>query len=215
MRRAARLAAALTIGAGLALPACGGGSDYFEGLAAINDDIEDRYVAFSLESRLQLDSLPFAPAEGWHPDAARSAEQLLAELVQPANFGSTAVDIDLAMFGELREILVEADSRMAELEPQLEVTAIHDEIQAVCQEWADLLTRLISELEKARSSEELLAELGTLDLAARFDALHYRLDSNCVDLQAAAARADSTVNFGGAWVGGPSGEATTMDLICG
>lgn len=215
MTLTARMLLVLVIGGGLTLPACGDSADYYESLQAASDRVEERYVTLSLDARTRLDSLPFAPISGWDPDVARSAEQLLGELGNPSHFTTEAVEIDLMMFREFRAILLDSDADMDEVEPHAEVAALHGEIHAVLREWSDLLALIITELETAQSSADLVGRLGTLDLSARFDDVHQRLDSTCVDLQSAAARDASSVHFGGTWVGGPSGEATGVNLICG
>lgn len=214
MSRARLMLMVVTCGA-LMLAACGEGSDYYNRVQGISDDLEVRYITLSLDSRVRLDALPFAPNEGWDPDAARSAEQLLAELGNPNRFTSEAVEIDLMMFRELRGILVQAEAAMADVEPHTEVLALHSEIQAICLEWAGLLTTLIDELEAAQSATHLANSLGPMNLGVRFDSMHERLDSRCVEMRSAANRDGSSVRFGGTWVGGPSGEATSVDLLCG
>lgn len=216
VKRATRLMLAVVVGGGLTLSACGGGgADYYESLQAASDRAEEKYVTLSLDAKTRLDSLSFAPARGWDPDAARCAEQLLAELGDPSHFSPEAVETDLTMFRDLRAIFDDADASMDEIEPHTEVVALHAEIHAVLREWSDLLGLIIGELETAQSSADLVERLGTLDLSARFDDVHERLDSTCVELQAAASRDASSVHFGSTWVGGPSGEATSVNLICG
>lgn len=214
--RATRLMLIVVVGSTLTMPACGGGgADYYKSLQAASDRVEEDYVALSLDAKTRLDSLSFAPVGGWDPDVARCAEQLLAELGNPSHFTTDAVDVDLMMFRDLRAILVDAEAGMDDVEPHAEVVALHAEIHAVLREWSDLLGLIINELETAQSSADLVERLGTLDLSTRFDDVHYRLDSTCVELQSAARRDASSVQFGSTWVGGPSGEASSVNLLCG
>lgn len=214
--RATRLMLIVVIGSTLTMSACGGGgADYYESLQAASDRVEDDYVALSLDAKTRLDSVSFAPVGGWDPDVARCAEQLLAELGNPSHFTTEAVDVDLMVFRDLRAIFVDADAGMDDVEPHAEVVALHAEIHSVLREWSDLLGLIINELETAQSSADLMERLGTLDLSARFDALHDRLDSTCVELQSAARRDASSVQFGSTWADGPSGEASSVNLLCG
>ena len=99
--------------------------------------------------------------------------------------------------------------------PELAVDP-HSEMITAAAGWDEVVTDITNALSRVASAQELAELVEPLDLENRFDAIHERLTSACLALQAVADLDDAaTFDFNGPWLGSQCSEDAAAAFACG